>query len=785
MARNSEEKLEEKGRPTVIIRAEDKTRVYGENNPVFTHKVIKPHGVETPHFDVLCQTEATVDSPVNDQGYDIVPTLVAYEELRKTHSERFHLKTEPGKLTITPAAVTVTAGNATRPYGADNPAFPVTVGANRDSLTATANSAADSGSSVGNYDIVPVLTGPVDKLVNYTPVPISGTLTVTPAPLTVTAQGAARCYGEPNPPFTATVSSNPDGITAIATSTADNSSAVGEHSVIPALIDPNNKLANYALTQAPGKLTVAKAKPVFKVSPVSIRAGAVTAAVKGSISTAYVSPSAGTVECMLNQTTTSVPINKDGTFSASFDTRALKPSTYPVSFSFAGDDSFDEAASQTTLQVTAPPAMSMSICSDPETALFKDCLKKVNAALQCPQQPFVSCELESMAATLQRAISMTGERRSAVQALIVTCMKLNAHQIGQTQESEQLRAISEAVGAMYLAYSQQGTGSQIFREIGGLLECASNVLGTLAVESCNAGSFITGKPSEEIRTACSNADTCITGQRKWIETAATQTCSMSSPPSVGDYQKLQRATDASVNELICKVEMWSGLGQPASVDSMRRLADEAARYLAKSALLSIDLSFEQIDTRRQIEPILVALKQPIGRLKGILKRIDANGGDPRMKHCEDRVQRIEKSVDQAMTWVQGPHLAPELHTFPLEMLKVVEELPSLETDQMADYSEAHRRMSSLLYRLNCLVGNGSSGAHKSGGGNDREEFSCSFEGITEASKATVRVLKQGVPVGTMVGDSTGTFRYPAKHGDEFDFEAVVNGFPVERVRMSY
>jgi hypothetical protein len=98
-------------------------------------------------------------------------------------------------------------------------------------------------------------------LANYTVVINNGTLTISPAPLVVTAANASRVYGDPNPAFTGTITGlkNGDTIDAIFSVAADPTSPVGTYAIIPILSDPNNVLSNYSVTLNNGVLTVAPA----------------------------------------------------------------------------------------------------------------------------------------------------------------------------------------------------------------------------------------------------------------------------------------------------------------------------------------------------------------------------------------------------------------------------------------------------------------------------------------------------------------------------------------------
>ena len=118
-----------------------------------------------------------------------------------------------GTLTVGQATLTVTAGNASRAYGAANPTFTAseTGAVNGDTFTLTESTTATPSSPVGTYAIVPVATG--TNLANYTVVYVNGTLTVGQATLTVTAGNASRAYGVANPAFSASATGAINGDT--------------------------------------------------------------------------------------------------------------------------------------------------------------------------------------------------------------------------------------------------------------------------------------------------------------------------------------------------------------------------------------------------------------------------------------------------------------------------------------------------------------------------------------------------------------------------------------------
>src|SRR5258708_7829021 len=86
-------------------------------------------------------------------------------------------------------------------------------------------------------------------------------VTVNAAPLTVTANGASRSYGDLNPTFTGSVAGlqNGDSIPARSPSPATPASNAGSYAIIPSLSDPGNRLGNYAVTVQNGVLSVTPA----------------------------------------------------------------------------------------------------------------------------------------------------------------------------------------------------------------------------------------------------------------------------------------------------------------------------------------------------------------------------------------------------------------------------------------------------------------------------------------------------------------------------------------------
>ena len=170
------------------------------------------------------------------------------------------------KLVVTPAPLSITASNATRLYGQPNPNLSgnITGVVNGDNITASYATVATTNSPVGAYAIVPSLVDPNGRLVNYNVTTNNGTLTVSPAGLTITANNTNRLYGAVNPAFTYTASGFVNGDTASIlsgapslTTTATTNSGAGGYPIV--ITNGTLSATNYAFTFVNGTLTVGKA----------------------------------------------------------------------------------------------------------------------------------------------------------------------------------------------------------------------------------------------------------------------------------------------------------------------------------------------------------------------------------------------------------------------------------------------------------------------------------------------------------------------------------------------
>ena len=214
-------------------------------------------------------------------------------------------------LTVNKAVLTVTANSFTRTYGGANPTLTASytgwvngdtqsVLSGAPSLTTTAT----ASSPVGSYAI----TAGAGTLTaaNYSFTFVNGTLTVSKAMLTVTANNATRAYGAANPTFTASYAGfvNGDTLSVLSgapslTTTATASSPAGNYTITAAV--GTLAAANYSFTFVNGTLTVTQGAAVITwPTPAAITYGTPLSATQldASLSvpgTCVYTPPAGTV----------------------------------------------------------------------------------------------------------------------------------------------------------------------------------------------------------------------------------------------------------------------------------------------------------------------------------------------------------------------------------------------------------------------------------------------------------------------------------------------------------
>jgi filamentous hemagglutinin family protein len=252
--------------PTLTIAASNQSKTYGASNPTLTGTItgLIDGDTSSTAYTGAASYSTGATSSSNVGTYSISAGLGTLAS-----AFGYQFATSNGTLTVNPAPLTVTANDASRNYGANNPGFTASysgfvLGQNSSALSGSLSlsSAATNASDAGTYSITP--SGLSSS--NYNITNAAGTLTVNPAPLTITANNASRTYGSSNPSFSASYSgfvlgqdsSILSGSLSL-TTPATSSSNAGTYSITPSgLSNSNYSISNIAgtLTVNPAPLTV-------------------------------------------------------------------------------------------------------------------------------------------------------------------------------------------------------------------------------------------------------------------------------------------------------------------------------------------------------------------------------------------------------------------------------------------------------------------------------------------------------------------------------------------------
>jgi len=246
----------------------------------------------------------------------------------------------------------VNGDTATHSSGSNNPLYTTITGAPACATTATSGGPSGGGSPVGSYPII--CTRGTLGAANYTFAFQPGTLTVQPAPLTITADNQSTVYGQPDPPFTVTSHGlvNGDTLTALqgtlhVATTATQFSAPGTYALTPSgLSSPN-----YTISYGAGALTVSQdastATLASSANPASFGQSVTLTAKVGAAS-----PGAGTPTGTVTFLDGGAPIGTAplANGQASLTTATLLGGSHSLSVSYGGDTNFTGGASATLAQ---------------------------------------------------------------------------------------------------------------------------------------------------------------------------------------------------------------------------------------------------------------------------------------------------------------------------------------------------------------------------------------------------------------------------------------------------
>ena len=237
------------------VKAGTYTKKQGEDNPEFTLTYEGFKNDETEDVLITKPTATTTATKESEPG-EYVVTVSGGD------AKNYELSYTNGKLIVMDAdAVVVTAKSYSREYGEDNPTFEFTSEGATLTGTPEITCKATASSPVGTYDIM-ISQGTVT---NYNVTYVAGTLTITKAPLKITANDYTIKQGETLPTFEATYegfknNETKDVLTKQPTITTTATSASEPNTYDIVVSDAEAK--NYDISYVNGTLTITEAAPV-------------------------------------------------------------------------------------------------------------------------------------------------------------------------------------------------------------------------------------------------------------------------------------------------------------------------------------------------------------------------------------------------------------------------------------------------------------------------------------------------------------------------------------------
>jgi gliding motility-associated-like protein len=272
----------------VTVTADAKSKTYGDTEPALTYSITSGTIANADTF-AGALTRAAGESAGT---YAINSGTLAL-------GNNYTLTYQPANLTISKKELTITAANQTKTYGMAIPVLTVSYSGfvNGDSPASfgTAPTITTTATSGSNVDIYPItLSGAV--IPNYTTIYVPGTLTITKAALSITADNKTRIFGAANPPLTVSYSGfvNGDSNNSLAslptiTTTATTTSAAGTYPITAS----GATAANYNFVYVPGTLTVTGASVTsFSLAQVNVLENQPSGAIAGTLNATSADPNA-------------------------------------------------------------------------------------------------------------------------------------------------------------------------------------------------------------------------------------------------------------------------------------------------------------------------------------------------------------------------------------------------------------------------------------------------------------------------------------------------------------
>jgi gliding motility-associated-like protein len=286
---------------TLTITAGSGTKVYATANPAFTVSYV---GFVNGDTNASLTTQPTIGTTaVTGSAVGTYPVTAS-----GAVSVNYSVSYIAGTLAVTPATLSIVASNTAKVYGSANPTSTAVYigfvnGDTQASLTTqpTLTTTAVTGSPAGTYPIT--ASGAVSA--NYTISYTAGTLTVTPAALTIAANNQTKVLNAANPTLTATYTGFVNGDTNASLTTQPTlvtttvlASPVGTYPITAS----GAASANYTISYVAGTLTVT-ASPNANLANLLISSGTLSPAFAQATTVYAASVANGVTSITLTPTT--------------------------------------------------------------------------------------------------------------------------------------------------------------------------------------------------------------------------------------------------------------------------------------------------------------------------------------------------------------------------------------------------------------------------------------------------------------------------------------------------
>ena len=369
----------------LTITANNQTKVYGAALPVLTvsYTGFVNGDTSTSLTDQpTLSSGATASGNVSGNPYSITASGAVDSD--------YTISYVTGILTVTPAWLTITANNQTKVYGSPQPVLTASYagfvnGDNPNSLDTqpTLSTTATIHSDTGSYAITASAAADPNYTINY----VDGTLTVTQATLTVTADDQTRPQGQANPPLTYSFSGFVNGDTAsvvsgapILSTTATIASPDGQY---PIAISVGSLTAvNYDFTEVGGILTVANT-PATTIT-LTASPGSTSTYGQALTFTAIVSPTmlgnptpTGTIQFEVDGNPIGVPVTLVNGSATSDSLTTLDAASHSIEAIYSGDAEYATNAQSLTQTVNPAP---LTITADNQTKFYGAALPTLTAS---------------------------------------------------------------------------------------------------------------------------------------------------------------------------------------------------------------------------------------------------------------------------------------------------------------------------------------------------------------------------------------------------------------------